>query len=205
MESAAVRLEMRQAVRRLPALASRGALTAMLAAALVAAGPPWGHGASVFGQQARIGFDAPPEWIAEDVSSPMRVAQFTLPRTEGDIEDAELTVFYFGGGGGTVEANLERWTNQMLQPDGGRSADVATTTSFAVGALTITLLDVPGTYAAEVRPGSGMRYYKPGFRLKAAVVETPVGPYFFKLTGPEQTVRTWESGFSTLLESVRLE
>ena len=196
---------MRQTVRRLSPVASRGTLTAMLAAGLAAAGLPWDGGARVFGQEARIGFDSPPEWIAADVSSPMRVAQFTLPRAEGDIEDAELTVFYFGGAGGTVEANLERWTNQMRQPDGGRSADVATTTSFMVGDLAVTLLDVPGTYAAEVRPGSGMRYYKRGFRLKAAVVETPIGPYFFKLTGPEQTVRTWEGGFSSLLESVRLE
>ena len=176
----------------------------MLAVVLAVTGLP-GRGGEVLGQEGRIAFDPAPEWIVESVSSPMRVAQFTLPKAEGDVENADLTVFHFGGAGGTVEANLERWTNQMLQPDGGRSADVATTTSFMVGDLGITLLDVPGTYAAEVRPGSGMRYYKPGFRLKAAVVETPSGPYFFKLTGPEQTVRTWEDRFSALLESIRLE
>ena len=49
----------------------------------------------------------------------------------------------------------------------------------------------PGIYAAEVQPGSGMRYYKRGYRLKAAVVETPSGPYFFKLTGPGRTVVSW--------------
>ena len=156
-------------------------------------------------QEGALAFDPPDEWIVEDVSSPMRLAQFTLPRTEGDVEDGELTVFYFGGGGGAVDANLERWTNQMLQPDGSPSADVATTTSFMVGTLAVTLLDVSGIYAAEVRPGSGMRYHKPGYRLKAAVVETPAGPYFFKLTGPEQTVRTWEDRFSTLLETIRIE
>ena len=93
----------------------------------------------------------------------------------------------------------------MLQPDGRRSADVATTTAFMVGELAVTLLDVPGIYAAEVRPGSGMRYHKPGFRLKAAVVETPAGPYFFKLTGPARTVEAWDEPFVALLESVRFE
>ncbi len=162
-------------------------------------------GRGVAAQEGTLAFDPPDEWIAEAVSSPMRLAQFTLPRAEGDVEDGELTIFYFGGGGGDVEANLERWTNQMLQADGSPSADVATTTNFMVGTLAVTQLDVSGIYAAEVRPGSRMRYHKPGYRLKAAVVETPAGPYFFKLTGPEQTVRTWEDRFSTLLETLRIE
>ena len=160
---------------------------------------------TVHSQEPEMTFDPPADWIPLPVSSPMRVAQFTLPKTAGDAEDADLTVFYFGGAGGSVEANLERWTGQMLQPDGRRSADVATTTAFLVGELAVTLLDVPGIYAAEVRPGSGIRYHKPGFRLKAAVVETPAGPYFFKLTGPVRTVEAWDETFVALLESVRFE
>lgn len=174
---------------------------AMLAVALavyLSAGPP---GAA----QGTLRFTAPPEWLAQQPSSTMRVAEFLLPRLESDVEDAELVVFYFGGGGGTVEANLERWTNQMLQPDGTPSAEVATTTSFLVGDLPVTLLDVPGTFAAEVRPGSRMRYYKPDFRLLAAVVDTPAGPYFFKLTGPDRTVRRWADSFEAAIESARLE
>ena len=156
-------------------------------------------------QEPALRFDPPPEWIRVQPSSPMRLAQFTLPKTGVDPEDADLVIFYFGGGGGTVEANLERWTNQMLQPDGRPSADIATTTAFTVGDLAVTLLDVPGTYAAEVRPGSGMRYHKPDFRLQAAVVETPAGPFFFRLTGPAPTVAAWGEQFTALLESLRFE
>jgi hypothetical protein len=156
-------------------------------------------------QEPALSFDLPPEWIAVPVSSPMRLAQFILPKAAGDAEDADLTIFYFGGAGGTVDANLERWTGQMLQPDGRRSADVATTTTFSAGDLAVTLLDLPGIYAAEVRPGSGMRYHKPEFHLKAAVVETPAGPYFFKLTGPARTVEAWDERFVALLESVSFE
>ena len=160
---------------------------------------------TAYAQESELVFDPPSEWIRLPLSSPMRVAQFTLPKAAGDAEDADLTVFHFGGAGGSVEANLERWTGQMLQPDGRRSADVATTTAFVVGDLAVTLLDVPGTYAAEVRPGSGIRYHKPGFRLQAAVVETAAGPYFFKLTGPARTVEAWEESFVAVLESVRIE
>ena len=136
---------------------------------------------------------------------PPRLAQFNLPRIEGDTEDAELVVFYFGVEGGTLEANLERWTNQMLQPDDRPSVEVATTTSFEVSNMLVTVLDVPGIFAAEVQPGSKMRYYKRGFRLKAAVVESPVGPFFFKVTGPDRTVTHWDPTFATFLESVRFE
>ena len=155
--------------------------------------------------QGSLQFDAPLDWVRIDTSSPLRVAQFGLPRAPGDSEDAELVVYYFGGEGGAVEANLERWTNQMLQPDERPSSDVATTTSFDVAGMSVTVLDVPGIYSAEVQPGSGMRYYKRGFRLKAAVVETSAGPYFFKLTGPGRTVTEWESEFNALLSTVSFQ
>ena len=155
--------------------------------------------------QRTLRFDAPVDWVRADTGSEFRVVQFGLPRAEGDPEDAELVLYYFGGSGGTVAANLERWTNQMVQPDGRQSAEVATTTGFEVSTLPVTVLDVPGIYSAEVQPGSGMHYFKRGFRLKAAVVETPEGPYFFKLIGPSRTVATWDSKFTTLLQSITFE
>ena len=106
--------------------------------------------------QGSLQFEAPLDWIQIETSSPLRVAQFGLPRSPGDSEDAQLVVYYFGGESGTVETNLERWTNQMVQPDGRSSSDVATTTSFEVGGMSVTVLDVPGIYSAEVQPGSGM-------------------------------------------------
>ena len=156
-------------------------------------------------QPPTLQFDAPRDWIKRETSSPMRVAEFDLPRVENDTEDAELVVYYFGGDGGSVALNLERWTNQMLQPDDRPSTDVATTTSFEVSNMLVTVLDVPGIFAAQVHPVSKMRYYKRGFRLKAAVVESPAGPFFFKLTGPDRTVTRWEPTFTALLESVRFE
>ena len=43
----------------------------------------------------------------------MRVAEFVVPKASGDREDGELIVYYFGGTGGRVEANLQRWTSQF--------------------------------------------------------------------------------------------
>ena len=159
---------------------------------------------SVVGQPA-LRYDAPDDWIERPSASPMRVTEFSLPKVPGDAEDAELVVFYFGGSGGGVEANLQRWIGQMEQPDGRSSFEVASTTGFEANGLAVTVLDVPGTYVAAVSPGSATRLSKPSFRLLAAVVETPVGPYFFKLTGPDRTVARWDDPFSAFLRSVRVE
>ena len=71
--------------------------------------------------------------------------------------------------------------------------------------LPITHLAVGGTYVAEIRPGAPGRYEKPGFKLEAAVVETPNGPYFVKLVGPARTIDRWSASVTSFLESVRYE
>jgi hypothetical protein len=155
--------------------------------------------------QGALRFDAPKEWIAQPSSSSMRVAQYALGRAAGDAEDAELIVYYFGGSGGSVEANLDRWLGQMEQPDGRASKAVAQTTSLVANGLKVTVLDVSGRYVAEVMPGSPQRHNKPGFRMKAAVIETPKGPYFVKLTGPAKTVERWDASVAGFLKSARLQ
>ena len=100
---------------------------------------------------AGLGFTVPQGWRQSPASSSMRVAEFALPRAAGDAEDAQLIVDYFGGSGGSVDANIQRWIAQMQQPDGKRIAD-AKRTSRTVNGLAVTLVDVGGTYVAGPRP-----------------------------------------------------
>jgi len=65
-------------------------------------------------------FSAPPEWKTVVTSSSMRVAQWTLPRAAGDTQDGELVVYYFGGQGGSLDANIERWAGQLHNNPGFR-------------------------------------------------------------------------------------
>jgi len=152
-------------------------------------------------QTPTLHFAAASEWKSTPSSSPMRVAQYALPRAAGDSEDGELIVYFFGGQGGSVQANLDRWLGQMEQLDGRPSKAVATTETLTVNGMKVTVLDVSGKYVAEMAPGSPTRHNKPGFRLKAAVVETAGGPYFVKLTGPAKTVERWNTAFATFLRS----
>jgi hypothetical protein len=151
---------------------------------------------------AGLSFTAPEGWHQSPASSSMRVAEFTLPRAAGDTEDAQLIVYYFGGSGGSVDANITRWIAQMQQPDGKPIVD-AKRVSRTVNGLSVTLVDVAGTYVAETAPGASAHHNKPHFRLRAGVVDTPNGPYFIKLTGPEKTVTRWDRAYEQFIGSVR--
>jgi hypothetical protein len=153
----------------------------------------------------RLVFTAPAEWLSRPPQSSMRVAEYQLPATQGDSEPGDLVVYYFGGSGGSVDANIQRWLGQMKQPDGRDTAAVAKRESRTINTLTVSLLDVSGTYVAELRPGATEHHNKPSFRMRAAVIETPRGPYFVKLVGPEKTVARWGDAFAAFIESMRFE
>jgi hypothetical protein len=155
---------------------------------------------------ASLKFDAPAGWVSKTPSSSMRLADFTLPKVASDAEDATVTVYYFGAQGGSIQANIDRWVGQLAQPDGRASKDVAKTTTLeSKSGLKITLLDVSGTYVAEVTPGSAEHFNKPGFRQLAAVVDTPNGPHFVKVIGPSATVAKWEGSVMSFLKALRWE
>jgi hypothetical protein len=151
----------------------------------------------------QLTFTPPAAWHARQPASSMRVAEFVVPKTPGDPEDAEVVIYYFGGGGGTVEANVDRWIGQMRQPDGSASKDKARRGTQTINGLKVSTVDVSGTYVAEVRPGATERLNKPDFRLRAAVVETPKGAYYVKMTGPSKTVAAADADFRALLASLR--
>jgi len=155
-------------------------------------------------QAGTLTFTAPAAWKARPASSSMRVAEFVVPKAPPDPEDAELVVYFFGGGGGSVEANIQRWVGQFQQPSGAAAKDGGRAT-FNVGNLKVTTVDVSGTYVAELRPGAAERHNKPNFRMRAAVVETPRGPYFVKFTGPAGTVKQASAAFDQFLKSLRFQ
>src|SRR4029078_6868332 len=155
-------------------------------------------------QQSSLKFTVPAGWVEEERTSSMRIAQYRLPKAVGDTEDASLVLYYFGQGqGGSTAANVERWVGQMKQTDGNAVKD-AKQEQFETNGLKVTTVDVSGTYVAETAPGSGTFHNNAGYRLRAAVVETPNGSYFVKLVGPEKTVAQWNESFLSYLKSFQL-
>ncbi len=151
---------------------------------------------------AGLEFEAPSTWIRETPSSSMRLAQFRLPRLEGDPEDAELAVFYFGGQGGSVQANVDRWIGQFSNPDGSPVTNPQVSERAANG-ISLTIVDVRGTYHQAQGPMMAQTTPKEDYRMLAAVAEGLGGPTFFKLTGPQPTVDHFEESFNSFLDALR--
>lgn len=157
---------------------------------------------STAGTSGELRYTAPSDWVKEQPSSGMRVAQYKLPKAEGDSEDALLVVYFFGATqGGTTQANIDRWVSQIQQPDGSSSKDKAKTETTTVNGLKLTTVDVAGTYTAEMAPGTGNQRNDANYRLYAAVIETPKGNYFLKLVGPAKTMGRWEQSVTGFVKS----
>jgi hypothetical protein len=151
---------------------------------------------------AGLKFTPPPGWVSEKPSSSNRQAQYKLPRVQGDPEDAEAVVYYFSGGGGTPQANVDRWIGQFAGPDGKSASGSAKVTHKTVDGIPMTIVDVRGTYASSMGPMQQGGQPKPNIRMLGAIAETESGPWFIKLTGPERTVAKWEPSFEAFVDSL---
>lgn len=155
-----------------------------------------------------LAYDAPDEWEREPVRSAMRSDQFRLPAVNEEETDGELVVYYFGpGGGGGVEANLERWTGQFSLADGSPIPNEQILRDvLETNGLRITTLDVAGRYQAGAMHMGGTAPPPAGsYRLLAAIVEGPNGPWFIKATGPAATMTEHRDAFVAFLRSMNVK
>jgi hypothetical protein len=148
-------------------------------------------------------FPAQAGWIVETPTSAMRKAQFRLPPAGSDAAEASLVVYYFGGQGGSFQANIDRWCGQFEQADGRPSSEVVKSSTRTVNGIPVHEVDLSGTYVAETAPGSGEHVREEGWRMLAAVFETSEGPFYAKLVGPAATVAHWEASFRAFVEAAR--
>ncbi len=166
---------------------------------------PQGHppldGATTSGRGVTWG--VPSSWIEIEPSSSMRVAQY---RIDGAGGTAECVVYYFGPNqGGSAMANAERWAGQFTQPDGSPSSARMKVSDIPAATGAAHLVEVTGTYDGGMTMTDQPAKPQPGSMLLGGIVPGPDAPWFFKLTGPEATVRAERERFVALLRSVRAD
>lgn len=146
---------------------------------------------------AGVQWTPPSGWKAQG-QRPMRAATYSVPAVSGDPEGAECIVNYFGSGqGGPVDANIKRWTSQV---QGGEKT--AKTAKKTIKGLSVTTLDVSGTYTGMGGPMAPAQTSKSNYRLLGAIVEAPQGSVFFKFTGPSKTVAANQAKFDAMVNSI---
>jgi hypothetical protein len=126
----------------------------------------------------------PESWRPEQVSSNFRKAQMKVPKVEGDKEDADFVVYFFEGGGGGVQANIQRWVGQFQAKN--RKVKVLSGKSSQGDYV---LVDLQGTWNKPVGPMVQQRTKEmPDSRAISLILTTKEGNYYVRLTGPEKTV-----------------
>lgn len=168
-------------------------LLLMVAACLVQAEEPGGFTAGDYQ------FVLPAGWISAPPSSPMRKAELRVPGPEGTgaAGEALITVFHFGPGeGGTVQQNVDRWFGQF---DGDTEAKGAATAQETIGTVPVTFTRARGTFQSGI-PGQPTTALE-GQALLGAILESPNGDVYLKMTGPVPTVEKAEPAFVQMIRT----
>ena len=157
-------------------------------------------------------WDTPGSWTTMNAPnaprSGARKASYNVPKAGNDKEEGEVLVTFNGTGDrGDPSKSFKEWFDQF---DGNLGA-TAKREEFVNGhGLKVETVEVAGTYKVALAPPVGpqkksaVQMVKNNFRLVGAVVKTPDrGNWFFKLTGPDETVQSARSALRALLESAR--
>jgi len=125
----------------------------------------------------------------------MRAAQLEFTNDKGT---AETIFYYFGGGqGGGTQANVDRWLASFQEPKDKLNSKVE---KKKVGATDVTYVEAEGTYMSGM-PG-GPKTAQPGSKLLGAILESPDGNVFVRMTGPSATVKAADADFRKMIESI---
>ena len=147
-------------------------------------------------------WDLPAGWTEAPPTSSMRRAQYRVP---GPAGDGECVVFYFGPGqGGDAAANAERWAGQFRQPDGSDPIAAMRMASLDGTRVPVRIVEVTGTYDGGMTMTDAPAESRAGYMLLGGIADGPDAPWFFKLTGPEPTVRAQRDAFVGMMESLRV-
>ncbi|MCP4654648.1 MAG: hypothetical protein GY856_04420 [bacterium] len=160
--------------------------------------PPEGSGTGATG----MAWTKPESWVAETPSSAMRRAQY---RVSGPGGDGECVVYYFGPGqGGDARANVARWAGQFTLADGRSGTEAAEIETLDVNGVPVTLVQVAGTYSGGMTmTGRAQGGSRSNSMLLGAIAEGADANWFFKLTGPEATLREHQDAFDQMIRSLK--
>lgn len=147
---------------------------------------------------------APAAWKEETPSSKMRLAQFKVPKAEGDSADAEIAVFVSPGGGG-VDANLKRQL-AVFEPAKGKDKVEDKTEKVKVGPYEATYQDLKGTLLKKAAPFDPNSKVTPlaGYRQLYVIFETnDKSVASLWLRGPEKTVEANKKAFDQWVKNFK--
>ncbi len=128
----------------------------------------------------------PGSWKSKDTHSNVHVMQFSIPKLDGDKDETEASVWYYGlTGMGSVNEIFQRWIDEFPAKD--RKLKI-TTGKCPQGEYI--LMDVSGTWDRKVPTAEGglKIVHTAGREIAVRVAAPHAGNYYYRLQGTEQNV-----------------
>jgi hypothetical protein len=141
-----------------------------------------------------ITLTAPTGWRRTPPSSSFVMAEFQLPRAEGDDADGRLTV---SSAGGSLEANIDRWKGQFIP-----LAKQAPQEEIDVNGLKATIVDFSGNFNDQRGPFAPA-VQRPDYRMIAAIIPVNGQLHFIKATGPQKTIASHADKIHEFIRSAK--
>jgi hypothetical protein len=146
-------------------------------------------------------FDTPKSWNSTPPTSQMRRAQLKVEPVEGDDYPAELIVFAFPGGAGSVDDNIKRWQNLFKDEDG--NAPKIETKKVQGKNVEVVRAETHGEYHPASFGGPPQPVRK-GARLLGAIVMADDASYYIRMVGPEKTMKKLTPDFDEMLKTIKV-
>lgn len=146
------------------------------------------HSGHDHAEDAPLAYELPEGWKKE-ATSQFRTLNFSFG------EDGECYVSRAGGG---LEANLNRWREQMGL-EAASLEDFQALPKRKLFGMEATYAELDGDFK-----GVGAAESKPNYRMVGLVLALPDVSFFVKMTGPKELVIANEGNFSKFCESLKL-
>jgi len=137
-------------------------------------------------------FAVPEGWQSKPASSGFVLAEFVLPKADGDDADGRLTVSVAGG---SIEANIDRWRDQF-----GGKPEQASEERKEISGLEVELVDFAGEFNDQRGPFAPATK-RSGYRMLAAVIPVDGELHFVKAVGPRATMAAHADRFQQFIGS----
>lgn len=143
-------------------------------------------------------FTPPESWTRNTPSSSMRVAEFVVPDASGDASKA-CTLVFFMPFGGTIEANVQRWSGQVL--DAAQKPATPKVETIDAAGVQITTVELIGTYL-DGMPGAE-RTPRNDWMFRGALIPIGGGIASVRMTGPKDAMAAHAQAWRDLLAGAK--
>jgi hypothetical protein len=149
-----------------------------------------------------VTFETPKGWKSSTPATQMRTAQLTVEPIEGDDYPAELVVFTFRGGAGSVEDNLKRW-QRLFKDEAGNPPKIESKKVQAKN-VEVTQAETSGHYY-PASFGGKKEPDRPDARLLGVIVTGEKSSYYIRMVGPDKTMKKLKDDFDAMVKTIKLE